>query len=604
MSPEAPSNVASALDRRLLAGALALVALYLAPLVVMGEDAYVLIHDNLDSNVLWYRILADSGLIFAPNEAIIPNLLGGVPRSAFGSEWNLQLWLYVVLPPFAAYVVNQSAMRLAAFAGMLLLLRGHVLRDEDRTMPALAIGCALCFALLPFWPSGGLSIAGQPLALYALLNIRRGGARAGDWAIVALLPFYSYLVVASFFFMLVLCVFAVGDSIRAGRPNARFLAALVLHGVLLLAVDYRLILSALSGEAFVSHRSEFVPVLTAGSEAWAAFGRLLLDGQYHAASRHFPVIASAALAACVLSFRRRESLRPLAACLLGVLGIAAYYGLYRWQGFAAVRSLLSLGVGFNADRFYTLLPMLTVVTFALALQVISSRLGHGRSFAHAFMALQVVVLFLHSDFVEERFDHGISFRAFFAREQFAAIEQEIGLPLASYRVASVGLHPSIAQYNGFHTVDGYFPNFPLRHKHALRSVMRHELAKAPALARYYDEWGSRAYVFSSELGRNYLGRSSRATVFRDLELDPHALMELDVRFVFAAAEIAFPERSGLIPRGVFEHPESAWSVYLYELSAPSGSSVSRLSAAPTGIRSRNRSGSLRAKDPAASSRDQ
>lgn len=578
MSPAAPSNLSPVLDRGPLAAALALVVLYLAPLVVMGQDAYVLIHDNLDSNVLWYQILANSGLIFGPNEAIIPNLLGGVPRSAFGSEWNLQLWLYVLMEPFTAYVVNQSLLRLAAFTGMLLLLRGHVLRGEDQMTSVLAVGCALCFALLPFWPSGGLSIAGQPLALHAFLNIRRDGGRATDWTIVALLPFYSYLVVASFFFMLVLGVFAVGDSLRAHRLNLRFFGALALHGVLLLMVDYRLILSALSDGVAISHRSEFVPTLVAGSEAWAAFGKIVLDGQYHAASLHLPVIATAAFIAMVLSCKRRESLRPLATCVLGVLGIAAYYGVYRWQGFSAVRSALSLGVGFHADRFYTLLPMLSVVTFALALQVISRRSGHGRRFAQTFLTLQVVVLFLHSDFVEERFNHGISFRAFFARAQFAAIEREIGLPQESYRVASVGLHPSIAQYNGFYTVDGYFPNYPLRHKRALRSVMRHELAKAPALARYYDEWGSRAYIFSSELGRNYLNQGPDPTSLRDLELDPRSLAALDVRFVFAAAEIRFPERSGLTPRGVFQHEESAWSVYLYELILPLGSSARSLTA--------------------------
>jgi hypothetical protein len=574
VSVATPSHGPPALLRRLLAGALGLLALYLAPLVLMGQDAYVLIHDNLDSNVLWYRILAGSGLIFAPNEAIIPNLLGGVPRSAFGSEWNLQLWLYVLLEPFTAYLVNQALMRLAAFAGMFLLLRGHVLRGEDDRTPVLAVGCALCFALLPFWPSGGLSIAGQPLALHAFLNIRRGGARAADWAVVALLPFYSYLVVASFFFLLVLGVFAVGDSLRARRLNAPFFAALALHGVLLLGVEYRLLLSTLSGASFVSHRIEFVPALKAGGEALAAFGKILLDGQYHAASLHVPVIATAVLVATLLSLRRRETLRPLAACVLGVLGIAAFYGLWQWEGFAAGRAALSLGVGFNADRFYTLLPVLSVVTFALALRIISNRSGRGRWFAGAFLALQIGVLFLHSDFVEERLHHGISFRAFFARAQFAAIEKEIGLPQESYRVASVGLHPSIAQYSGFHTVDGYFPNYPLSHKHALRSVMRHELAKAPALARYYDEWGSRAYVFSSELGRNYLNSGSDPTPIRDLQLDPRALAALDVRFVLAAAEIAFPERSGLVPRRAFRHEDSAWHVYLYERIGPADISAS------------------------------
>lgn len=102
-------------------------------------------------------------------------------------------------------------------------------------------------------------------------------------------------------------------------------------------------------------------------------------------------------------------------------------------------------------------------------------------------------------------------------------------------------------------------------KRALREVMRRELEKDPALARYFDDWGSRAYVFSSELGRDFLRTASEPRVIRDLELDREAMESLGIRFVVSAAEIAEPARSGLAHRRTFVHPDSAWLIHLYEL---------------------------------------
>ena len=44
-----------------------------------------------------------------------------------------------------------------------------------------------------------------------------------------------------------------------------------------------------------------------------------------------------------------------------------------------------------------------------------------------------------------------SVKEFYAEELFTEIKEHIGRPVEEYRVASVGLHPAIAQYNGFYT---------------------------------------------------------------------------------------------------------------------------------------------------------
>ena len=63
------------------------------------------------------------------------------------------------------------------------------------------------------------------------------------------------------------------------------------------------------------------------------------------------------------------------------------------------------------------------------------------------------------------------------RNLFQEIKDHIDLPLEDYRVASIGLHPAIAQYNGFYTLDSYNNFYPLTYKYQFRKIIENELEK-------------------------------------------------------------------------------------------------------------------------------
>ena len=50
------------------------------------------------------------------------------------------------------------------------LLVGYLLKTKDNKGLISAL-VALAFSIIPFWPSGGLTVAGQPLLLYSFLNL-------------------------------------------------------------------------------------------------------------------------------------------------------------------------------------------------------------------------------------------------------------------------------------------------------------------------------------------------------------------------------------------------------------------------------------------------
>ncbi|KKL24457.1 hypothetical protein LCGC14_2415140, partial [marine sediment metagenome] len=43
---------------------------YLSPFLIFWDDIPVIIHDNLDSTIIWWKILSNSKMLFADNHAI------------------------------------------------------------------------------------------------------------------------------------------------------------------------------------------------------------------------------------------------------------------------------------------------------------------------------------------------------------------------------------------------------------------------------------------------------------------------------------------------------------------------------------------------------
>jgi hypothetical protein len=117
-------------EHRYLVAALIIIALYLTPFYLLGESTPTLVHDNLDSNVVWFKVLAESGQLFGPMDATIPQVMNGIPRNSFGSEFNVIQWFYLFFEPYTAYIINLTLMHFIAFIGMYLLLTRRILPDE------------------------------------------------------------------------------------------------------------------------------------------------------------------------------------------------------------------------------------------------------------------------------------------------------------------------------------------------------------------------------------------------------------------------------------------------------------------------------------------
>ncbi|PCI07186.1 MAG: hypothetical protein COB77_05300, partial [Gammaproteobacteria bacterium] len=267
---------------------LSFIAMYVYAFYSDNGDIMINSHDNLDSIVAIYKVMADSDTFFVSNDFAIENIMNGLPRVALPRESNVISMLYYYFEPIDAYIINEALIRIIAFFGMLLLLQKHIVNNAyDNKVGYLIIitGTALTFSLLPYWSQAGISIAGQPLVLYAFLNIKNKDHGIVNWIILACFPFYSSLILAGMFVLSMLTVIFVYDWIKNKSINLSLISVLVMMSVLSLSAEYRLLDNFLN-PTFISHRIEFVAKYLTLDQSLARSANLFFKGQTHSHSIH------------------------------------------------------------------------------------------------------------------------------------------------------------------------------------------------------------------------------------------------------------------------------------------------------------------------------
>ena len=157
-----------------------------------------------------------------------------------------------------------------------------------------------------------------------------------------------------------------------------------------------------------------------------------------------------------------------------------------------------------------------------------------------------------------------SYREFYSPDLFKKIRDYIGKPNETYRVVSVGLHPAVSLYNGFYTLDGYFPNYPLAHKKAFRKIIAGEIKKSKEIKSYFDDYGARCYIFSAELElSNWLYTKNKNGVIKNLDFNTSAFLEMGGRYIISSVEVENYKENNWELLKIFEDSSSPWRIYLY-----------------------------------------
>ena len=481
------------------------------------------------------------------------------------SEYNAIFLFYHLFGPEKTYVIVRVLATLVGFFGMKKLLNEHILEKKKDRIIILTI--SFLYSILPFNFLSFLSVAGMPYVLFSFLQIRKNDYSLKNWIIIILYPFFSIFYIYGFFFLFIPLVIFIYDLGRRKKRIYFFLSILLLASVYIF-VEHRLIDQFLFSKTFISHRVEiFNPVEFNIYESLKLFVHYIF--QEPGLNRIYqdiiivPIILISIL--IMLPSSRFEKKKILFLYLIFSI-IVIILNSAEFIPFSSIRNFLTDFFPFNFKRFVVLYPLLLFLALSLLLSHLQSLHSSLKLITISILLFQTLIIFKNHETLKNIFFYNTpNVKNFFANQQFSEIKNYIGEPIKSYRVASIGLHPSISLYNGFFTVDGYFVNYPLEYKKKFRKVISRELEKDYNLKSYYDNWGNRVYLFSSELGRNFNHKSGNEIVLKNLEFNWKALYNLGARYVFSSVQIDNTKISEIVFEKKFVNIDSSWDIYLYKI---------------------------------------
>lgn len=580
----------------LWAAGLLLAVLLCIPIVASGGSVVVTPHDQLDIEVVSYRLHA-----LHPLAGYLPEWMGGISAGDVFMASSASVVFYLALDPLGAFVANWCFVIVVSYLCMLLCLR------DLGVSSAVCVVVALLYACIPFYPVFGLTVMGVPLVLLACRHAISGRGPRVWLPPVVLYGLFSSPVLCGY--ALIACMLLAACALLARGRREGSLRVLSVAGALLVTylVANAYVIAGMGGG--VSHRAEVE--LTSSPFAWGHVLELFLRGElddasvfYHAESLQsfvapFSIVAALVGSAAAVGWRSAGAgvgadgappwlppLRWLALLLAAAFLVAVFYCLFHTSAAVALRGgLPGLLPSFQFDRFYFLYPAIWYLCAGLAAEVLL-RVASGslplRLVASVFVAVAVGMtlsgcLSKSDSLLSARALAGegaavagkTTWDAFYAPETFREVAGIIGSGGEAGRVASIGMHPSVAVMNGFWTLDGYCTNYLLDYKHRFREVVAGELACDEGLARYFDGWGNRCYLFQHEVGRNFMAGKDSGAEIRDLRLDLDAFASMEGGYIFSAVPIDDPGAFGLFEVCTCEDPAGAYRVRVYGIDGSS-----------------------------------
>lgn len=542
------------------------------PFFLLSKESYIHIHDNLDSDFVYLHLLKISNNLFGWDSSIlVPNIFNGIKRGYFHSECSFIRVLFYFFPSFWAYIINSIVIRVIGFIGILLLARDYFdisTPNKTNEFQLIHLLIAVVYVLLPVYSIYGITVLGQPLLLWAFLNLIYSKRTLISLWIIVLFPFYSSFAFCGPFMVGASFLLGIGWKIYHKKSISiiYWIGILLLTGSFLVA-NHSIISMFLFSEE-LSHRVDSTLKTSSVLNILIEISKRIRYGQYHSAILNLYLFWLMVIYAIVIKKDRRLLLLGLVFCMIFIPIFDSAYRTVVQNYLSNLKFLTS----FQFNRLVVLYPTIVFVVFFLLFE--NAKLNR------KFICLSLVFI-LAKDLKFHEIEYNWinwatnrervmstypSFQAFYSEELYTNIKKYINKPLKDYRVASVGMHPAIAQYNGFYTIDSYQNNYPLYYKKQFRKIIEKEIEKNPVLKQSFDGRGNMCYLFSDTLAKTCKfdchKNISINEIFVDLNITE--LKEQSVEYIFSALPIKH-RTIPLVLDKVFTDEKSRWKIYLYKL---------------------------------------
>ena len=556
---------------------------YLVYVFSHGENVYMTIHDNLDSNVVWYRMLAAENA-FWKFDATVP-FLSGLDRNFMGSDLQVYSWLHMLLPTFYA-VIAADVLRLVLSVYGFYKLGQAVLGEDWCTCKNVVLLCGLAYGILPLFPSSGLGFAFIPLFVFFVVQLYR------TKRYFYLLPIASAGLFCSFtgfgfflcaFLFLLFCI----DTILHRKIGWTLFFATVVTSVSFVVAEARLFyIMFFSGIETI--RTSIDSSATSLSASVSVMIDSFINGQYHSeALQKYIVLPVCGIYFIYLNlaYLFKGQFRKLFSdvfnwCFFLAILNSIVYGLDSWSVFKDLIGVIIPPLkGFSFARTLWLSPFAFYFSFCIVLCRIllcwkNSPAGRGMAYLCGFLAIAVIFTVpstyglvqlnlqnsLKSILLHQTAED-LTYSEFYSEELFSEIKDELNYD-GEYSIA-FGMHPAVLEYNGISTLDGYYSFYPQEYKEKFRSLIAPALEDDEYWRQYFDGWGGRAYVFSSTLSFDPTREPNVSSA--ELKIDPDVFRQMQGKYVFSRVEIINSAEIGLSLVNVYTCESSPYEIYVYSM---------------------------------------
>ena len=211
--------------------------------------------DNLDGTFVNWSLISNTYLEYFNPTFKINQIGEGVIIGNVFPGINLGELLFKILHPYNAYILNEIFARVIAFVGLFLLINNHFKFKNYNLYISFFV--SLAFSLLPFNPSPFLTVAGQPLLFFSILNFYKRKENKFDWLICLIFPFYSSLVLGGFAIIFSIFLILIFQIYKNKFLNINLLSVSILMSILYLLSIYKGLYLVFFEPDFQSIRSEF-----------------------------------------------------------------------------------------------------------------------------------------------------------------------------------------------------------------------------------------------------------------------------------------------------------------------------------------------------------
>lgn len=486
------------------------------------KNSYFFAHDFLDHLFVLYK-LRGANPHFFDFSSTLPGVLGHVPLNSLGiSDLALDANMYVFFDSALAAVLNEFIARNIAFVGMFYFLRKLLASKDGDLVVAIP---SMLFALMPYYPNFHFTIAFLPVIGYVITAIFSNTLKPVHIILVIFSSLFGNFTYGGF---AVLGAVLLLSLIQVSKGQFQISRRLMIICFVLVAGYLFGILRILAlkfDPSFRSHRVSW----NLTSDHWfdlevfpkflSDFLNVSLKGIYHFPSgqsvftnQFIPGVPLVLLIFyCVAKLRL--VIRPqkatssdftggtLITYFLAAIFLVNIFYASEVSGLTHFENLI--GETFQFNRLAVLLPYLWCTLLSLVLNSLAQQIPIVRIISLVLVVAQIAVSnvgvrgkILDYMGLEKEL---LTINEYFDADTYAGLARKLGRDASKIRVMSFDLDPMIASYNGYQSLDGYVYNYPLKYKIAFRKIIVGELKADIRLREYYDNWGSRVYLFHRDL---------------------------------------------------------------------------------------------------------